>query len=238
MNAKEVLEFAKKNNVEIVDLSLHRLARAVAALLVPDQRARRGHVRGRHRLRRLVDPRLAGDQRVRHADDPGSGDGVHRSRSSQHPTLVLICDIVRPDHARAVLARPALHRAQGRGVPQVDRHRRHRVLRSRGRVLHLRRRALQHRPRTRLLLASTRTRARGTPGRDEGGANLGYKPRHKEGYFPVPPTDTPAGHPHRDGARRWRSSASRSRRSTTRWRPPVRPRSTCASTRWSRWPTS
>ena len=27
-------------------------------------------------------------------------------------------------------------------------------------------------------------------GRDEKGANLGYKPRYKEGYFPVPPTDT------------------------------------------------
>jgi glutamine synthetase len=26
-------------------------------------------------------------------------------------------------------------------------------------------------------------------GRDEGGRNLGYKPRRKEGYFPVPPTD-------------------------------------------------
>ncbi len=26
-------------------------------------------------------------------------------------------------------------------------------------------------------------------GRDEGGSNLGYKPRHKEGYFPVKPTD-------------------------------------------------
>ncbi|MCB0411715.1 MAG: type I glutamate--ammonia ligase, partial [Bdellovibrionales bacterium] len=27
-------------------------------------------------------------------------------------------------------------------------------------------------------------------GRDEGGRNLGYKPRHKEGYFPVPPSDS------------------------------------------------
>jgi glutamine synthetase len=27
-------------------------------------------------------------------------------------------------------------------------------------------------------------------GADEGGANLAYKPRHKQGYFPVPPTDT------------------------------------------------
>ena len=69
-------------------------------------------------------------------------------------------------------------------------------------------------------------------GRDEG-PNLGYKPRYKEGYFPVPPTDTqqdirtemvPA-----DGGARHR----RSRRSTTRWRPPARPRSTCASTRSS-----
>jgi glutamine synthetase len=27
-------------------------------------------------------------------------------------------------------------------------------------------------------------------GREEDGGNLGYKPRHKEGYFPVPPTDS------------------------------------------------
>ena len=33
-------------------------------------------------------------------------------------------------------------------------------------------------------------------GRDEK-PNLGYKPRFKEGYFPVPPHDSHAGHPHR-----------------------------------------
>ena len=27
-------------------------------------------------------------------------------------------------------------------------------------------------------------------GAEEGGANLAYKTRHKQGYFPVPPTDT------------------------------------------------
>ena len=34
-------------------------------------------------------------------------------------------------------------------------------------------------------------------GRDEM-PNLGYKIRHKEGYFPVGPDRHPAGHPHRD----------------------------------------
>jgi len=63
----------------------------------------------------------------------------------------------------------------------------------------------------------------------DGSPNLGYKPRYKEGYFPVPRwTNT------RTCAPRWcRSSSrsgSRSRSSTTRSARPVRPRSTCAST--------
>ena len=41
----------------------------------------------------------------------------------------------RSDHARVVRALPALAREARRRVSQVDRHRRHRVLRSRGRVL-------------------------------------------------------------------------------------------------------
>jgi glutamine synthetase len=68
-------------------------------------------------------------------------------------------------------------------------------------------------------------------GAEEGGRNLGYKPRYKEGYFPVPPTC----------ARRWpwpwRRPASRSRSSTTRSAPPARPRSTSASAPCWRPPT-
>ncbi len=57
----------------------------------------------------------------------------------------------------------------------------------------------------------------GREGAVKEGANLGYKPRYKEGYFPVPPDGQPAGHPHRDGARDGaggyprREAASRSR---------------------------
>ena len=73
--------------------------------------------------------------------DPATArDGsVHRSTRRCRS----ICNIVDPITQRAVLARPAQHRAEGRGVPQVDRHRRHVVLRPRGRVLHLRRHPLR-----------------------------------------------------------------------------------------------
>ena len=51
-------------------LPVLRPARPDAALLGPGARAHRGRLRGRLRLRRLVDPRLPGDPGVRHAPDP------------------------------------------------------------------------------------------------------------------------------------------------------------------------
>ena len=72
----------------------------------------------------------------------------------------------------------------------------------------------------------------------DGSPNLGYKPRYKEGYFPVPPMDQ--FQDLRSEMMRVPSSrsASRSRCSTTRSARRVRPRSTCASTPSRRWPTS
>ena len=68
----------------------------------------------------------------------------------------------------------------------------------------------------------------GTAGVD--GKNLGYRPRYKEGYFPLPP-DGPLPGPAQP---RWCSTssrwASRSRSTTTRSAPPARPRSTCDTT--------
>ena len=50
---------------------------------------------------------------------------------------------LQPAQRRDLPQGPASGRQEGREVPRLDRHRRHRVLRPRGRVLHLRRRALR-----------------------------------------------------------------------------------------------
>ena len=65
-------------------------------------------------------------------------------------------------------------------------------------------------PNARRSTRSTPSRGRGTPARDEG-PNLGYKPRDKEGYFPVPPMDHYQDLRSEMVARRCTSSASRSR---------------------------
>ena len=212
-----------------------RLPRHLAALHDPDQRAERGR----------CSRRAAASTARRSA--AGSRSTPPTCSSMPDPATAVIDPFMalpdaqpdlqhrRPDHQGGLHARSAQHRAQGRGVPQVDRHRRRRVLRSGARVLHLRRRPLRAEPAHRLLLRSTRPRGSGTRARPTGRrrqvANLGYKPRYKEGYFPVAADRHAAGHPRRDGARDGEGRASASRSSTTRWRPPARPRSTCASCR-------
>ena len=81
----------------------------------------------------------------------------------------------RPAHRRGLQPRPAQHRPQGRGLPRQHRHRRHGVLRARGGVLRLRRRALRDQAERRLLLHRLRSRAPGTPAASEEGGNRGYK---------------------------------------------------------------
>ena len=119
---------------------------------------------------------------------------------------------------------------------EAHRHRRHRVLRPRGRVLRLRRRALRDQGERRLLPHRLRSPAPGTPAREEGG-NRGYKVRYKGGYFPVPPVDHFADL-RAEMSLELEAPASGRARSTTRSAPPARPRSTTGSTRCSRPPTT
>ena len=89
-------------------------------------------------VRRLVDRRLEGHPGLRHAADAGSRDREHRSVHGRDDAA----HHVRRDRAvgrQGLRARSALARQARRGVPEVVRAGRHRVLRSRARVLHLRR---------------------------------------------------------------------------------------------------
>ena len=92
--------------------------------------------------RRFADSR---DPGIRHAPDPRP-----ETQSTRSPAPTLERQLLRRDPLTG--ARPALHRAEGRGVPEVDRSGRHRVLRAGSRVLHLRLGALRPEPVLRLLL--------------------------------------------------------------------------------------
>ena len=129
-------------------------------------------------------------------------------------TLIIVFDIYNPRNGEIYAPRPAPGRQEGREVPRLDRHRRHRVLRARGRVLHLRRRALRGEAEQELTTRSTPTRPPGTRGRVEEGGNLANKTPYKGGYFPVTP-----GRQARRPARRHHAQADR-RRPRGRARPP------------------
>ena len=72
-SAAEVLDFAAKRGVEMVDLKFVDLPGTWQHMTLPLGRAGRRRLRVRPRVRRLLDPRLPGDPRVRHAADPGPG---------------------------------------------------------------------------------------------------------------------------------------------------------------------
>ena len=232
---KEVLAYAKQRGREAGRPEVRGLRRPVAAQVAPAARVRRGHVRRRTRLRRLEHPRLAQHRQQRHAAGARRAHRVDRS-VLRSPDAVADLQHRRSDHARAVQPRPAPDRAEGRELPEAHRHRRHRVLGSRGRVLHPRRRALLDRHERGLLLR------RLDRGQVEQRPRRGPEPRLQAALqgrlLPRLADRLAAEHPQRDGAADGGARDRRSRRTTTRWRPPARPRSTCASRRSSTWPTS
>ena len=127
--------------------------------------------------------------------DPAS---AHIDPFFAQTTLALFCDVADPHHRPALRARPALDRQEGRGLHGLSRHRRQGLLRPRGRVLHLRRRALHGRSLQHRLPRRLRRSCRTNSGTEYEMGNLGHRPRTKGGYFPVPPGRQLPGHPLRD----------------------------------------
>ena len=170
----------------------------MAAFHHPRRRPRRKHLRGGPRLRRLHHPRLAGHQRVGHARHARPGDGVPRPVLQGHDADH---DLQHPGsaHQGRLHPRSPQRRPQGRQLHEVDRHRRHGLLRPGAGVLRLRQTSATIRPSTPATTSSTAAKAPGTPAGDPTKGpqpNLGYKLRYKEGYFPVPPVRRAARHPH------------------------------------------
>ena len=201
MKPKEVIELAKKNDVQVRRPEVHRLPGHLAA-----------HDRSRsHRLdealfedgigvRRLVDPRLAADQRVRHAHDPGPDDGEARSVLRAPDALARLHGL-RSDHRSSpTRATRATSRRRPRPTCKPDRHRRHVVLRPRGRVLRLRRRPLRPLEAERGLLLPRHRR-----GRVEHGPRGVPEPRLQDapqgGLLPRPADRHARRSPHGDDAR-------------------------------------
>ena len=147
---------------------------------------------------------------ARHSRPQHRGDGALHQRAHPHHDLRHL----RPDHPRRLLARPAQRRAQGRGLSQIDRYRRYRLLWPRARVLHLQRHPLRHQPALELLPHRVR-------GRLLEQRTRGRQPRLQAALqgrlLPGAAQRQPAGHPRRDGARDGtrrhpgRKAASRSR---------------------------
>ena len=233
-NSEELLKYIKDEGVEMVDVRFCDLPGVMQHFTVPVS---------------------SFDQSV--FDDGLNFDGssirgfqaIHESDMSLFPdpttayidpfrtakTLVVNFFIHDPITGEAYSPRPAQHRAQGDGLPRQHRHRRHRVLRSRGRVLRLRQRPLRDQAEHRLLPDRLRGgrlehRRGGRQPRLQGQVQGRLLPRRA-----VRPLRRAA---RRDGHRARGLPASRSSAPTTRSAPPARRRSTTGSTSCSRPPTT
>ena len=236
----DVLALAERHGARMVDLKFTDLPGTWQHMGMALASARRGGALRRHRLRRLLDPRLPGDLRVRHAAAAGSVHGRPGSVLRGVDDLARVHG-ARPDHARALHARPALRGDQGGAAPARERCGGRRLLRARGGVLRLRPRRVRPAGQHRVL----RGRLRGGPldlgpgfpaaRRRAGRARLheplagGLLPRAAERHPQRPARhdgDRARGarHPDREPSPRGRRARGRAR-------------STCASSRCWRWPT-
>ncbi len=224
MTPQDVMKMVQEQGSQVRRLPLHRYPWQGTARRRAGFRLRHGQVRGRPRLRRLLDRRLEGHSGLRHAVDARSRHRLHRSlHGRNHAGPVLRRG--RAGRRQGLRPRPALDRQARRGLSEVLRHRRHRLLRPRTRILHLRLRRVEGRHVRLLLQGRSPKRPPGPPADKFEGGNTGHRPTVKGGYFPVPPVDSLQRHPRRhvSGAGRLRR-AGRSASPRSRHRRPVRNR--------------
>ena len=108
----------------------------------------------------------------------------------EEPTLILTCDVLEPGDGKPYERDPRSLAKRAEAYLKASRPRRHRLLRPRARVLHLRQRALERRHVG--LLRQDRIRRSAVEHRQgiRSTATRGHRPTVKGGYFPVPPVDS------------------------------------------------
>jgi glutamine synthetase len=188
MDAKEVLAYAKKNNVEIVDLRFTDWPGQWQHCSYPISEIDEGVFEDGLGF---DGSSIRGWQAINESDmlmipDPET---AFIDPFFDHPTLVMICNIedpiTRQPYSRDPrwIARKAEAYLKSTGFGDTAYFGPRRSSSSSPT-------RASARARTTGSTASTRPKARGTPDATRGGRNLAYKPRHKEGYFPVPPIDS------------------------------------------------
>ena len=141
----EVLSLAKSEGVEIVDLRFCDLPGLMQHFSVPVAQLTEDAFEEGYGF---DGSSIRGFQEIQESDmllfpDPNTA-VIDPFR--QHKTLNINCFVRDPVTGESYYPRSPVRRPEGGGLPGLDRNRRHRVLRSRGGVLHLRRRALPLRP--------------------------------------------------------------------------------------------
>ena len=142
MSAADVLKLIKEKGVKFVDLRLTDTRGKEQHVTVPAPRRRQRLLRRRQDVRRLVDRRLEGHQRVRHDPDAAIATTAVLDVFTEEPTLNIRCDVIEPSTMQGYERDPRSAAKRAEAYHALDGHRRRGVLRSRERVLHLRRRAL------------------------------------------------------------------------------------------------
>ena len=183
----EVLDDIAAQDVAFVDFRFCDLPGVMQHVTIPAAALDEAHFEAGHPF---DGSSVRGFQQIQESDmilipDPDTG---YLDPFRPHPTLVLHCFVADPVTGSQLLARPPLRRPEGRGAPLLHRRRRHRLLRPRARVLRLRRRPLRDHDPNGAFYQVDSVEGQWNTGRDER-PNLGYKPRTKQGYFPVPPMD-------------------------------------------------
>ena len=143
------------------------------------------------------------------------------TRSSTKPPIVLTCDVVDPTDGRGYDRDPRSIAKRAEAYLKASGHRRHRLLRSGTRILHLRRRRMVGRH-VRLLAEDPLRRSGLDLGREERRRRRLRPPSDRQGrLFPRPAGRQPARHPLGHGPDPRVAWACRSKCITTKWPPPA-----------------